>query len=160
MKLYIKNITLIALLIFCACDIITPSNQNTAIDGSGKKEQNNNEQPQNSEEYFGVCRMELFDFHDEMGYVQIVIDLVMEDYVHRSQLDDVEWEEQRKSIIKLQNKFRQILEENGLIFLYFNMGSDPWLATAVDEQALLFICKHEMVETVFRDRADFIQSAK
>lgn len=82
---------------------------------------------------YGTCPVELFDTVKESGFLPIIIDLVMEDYIPRSELNEEEWEEQRKAIIELQNEFLHILEENDLKIEAIKKGSRPWLAMHVDE---------------------------
>lgn len=153
-----RMIMLFALLSITACNITTQDGKELTDQEHVNEEQNNGgEQKKDDEEYYGVCSMELFDIVDEREFVRVIIDLVMEDYVPRSELNEEEWEEQRKAIIELQNEFLRVLEEYELKIEGIKKGSRPWLAMAIDEQALQFICKHELVETVTHDGLDSTQ---
>ncbi len=94
----VKNsipIIVITLLLLPACELMPQDNPVVQEEDPVIEEEN--AKPE-SEEYYGVCSMELFDIVDERGFVPIMIDLVMEDYVPRSQLDEDEWREQRKAM--------------------------------------------------------------
>lgn len=138
-KHIITTVILLLFFMFAGCELFVTSG-----------EQLQNEE----EETIGVCSADLFDFVDEHESIRIVIDLVMEDYEPRSQLDADEWEEQREEIIELQNEFLEKLEDNDLNISAVNKGSRPWLALGVEEPELRFICKHDMVDTLQRDKPE------
>ncbi len=109
-----------------------------------------------SQENYGACSRdieEMLDFYEERGFVRILIDLAMDDFVPKHQLDEEEWREQRKEIIEFQNKFVNILEKNEIKFSGLKKGSDPWLSMSVNEkEGLLFICNHKRVQLVHHAR--------
>jgi|GEM_PF-3034859 len=96
----------------------------------------------------GVCDKSLFEIVEEQGVVRIHIKLKIEDYTSEHNLTEDEIERQRERISKLQEEFIKSLE--GMDVTIGRTGKiRPWLSMrGVDKEALIFICKSKMVESV------------
>ena len=103
---------------------------------------------QDEEEFIGACPASLFDTINERGFVRIMFDLIMEDYVPESELDEEEIKKQREAIAALQDEFLDTMKDMN-ISVRRKGWTRPWLSMRVeDEQALNFICRHEKVKAV------------
>ena len=100
-KYHFITVTALLYLLVSSCDLFVAENNGG----------------QDEEEFIGACPVSLFDIVNERGFVWIMVELEMEDYVPHSQLDEEEKKKQNKAISNLQEEFLNILEEEDLKFL-------------------------------------------
>lgn len=157
MKLFNFYIVIVTLLILSACDVISSSNQNIAEENSSKKERNNSSEPEeNHEDYIGVCSMDLIDMVSEDKIISVIIDLKMESYVSEKELSEKEVIEQREAVAELQHEFLNSLSNYNISGASTHYRK-PWLTLDVDEEALIFMCAHEMAKSINQNAVYTIQ---